>query len=136
MRNTDWSLIRDMMNAAIDFCERIEAAGYTEADRDADVVVNGQPVTVQDILTSAWTYPENMRYEIIRMRHDDRTNLAYVPGTSRILTAMAEASAEMVAAGKGAGEEPVRRMITWFEKDGAVLLETAIKRRRSAATTE
>ncbi|RCW28225.1 hypothetical protein DFR48_101234 [Ciceribacter lividus] len=135
MRNTNWSLIRNMMNAAIDFCERVEAAGYTEADRDADVVVNEQPVTVQDILTSAWTYPENMRYEIIRMRYEDRTNLAYVPEMSRILTAMAEASAELVG-GKGLAEEPVRRMITWFEKDGAVLLETAIKHRRSAAATE
>jgi len=59
---TDWALIRDMMRAAIDACERVEAAGYTENDRDASLSIGGREVTVHDILVSAWTYPETVRY--------------------------------------------------------------------------
>ncbi len=33
---TDWNLIREMMAAAIDACEQIEAAGYTELDSPLD----------------------------------------------------------------------------------------------------
>lgn len=64
---TDWNTIRRMMNAAIDACERIERSGYNENDRDATISVNGQAVSVQDLLVSAWTYPENVRYQIIRI---------------------------------------------------------------------
>ncbi|MFK4259842.1 hypothetical protein [Agrobacterium tumefaciens] len=56
---TDWNLIREMMGAAIDACERIEAAGYTENDRDASIDVGGQQVSVHDFLVDAWTLPEN-----------------------------------------------------------------------------
>ncbi len=39
---TDWNLIREMMSAAIDTCERIEACGYSENDRDASAVLAGK----------------------------------------------------------------------------------------------
>lgn len=69
---TDWNVIRGMMNAAINACERIEASGYAETDRDATINVGGQQVSVRDMLVSAWTYPENLRYQIIRQRHEKR----------------------------------------------------------------
>ncbi|WP_343313321.1 hypothetical protein AAIB41_10560 [Brucella sp. BE17] len=40
----DWNLIREMMGAAIDACEWIEAAGaYIENDRDATIAGVGYP---------------------------------------------------------------------------------------------
>lgn len=76
---TDWNLIREMMAAAIDSCEKMEALDYTEAQRAKLVQINGNDVSVQDIVTSAWTYPESLRYQIIRQRHDANADLPYVP---------------------------------------------------------
>ncbi|WP_455874794.1 hypothetical protein [Rhizobium yanglingense] len=93
---TDWELIRDMMAAAIDACE---------SDRDAAVSVRG-----------AWTYPENIRYAIIRERHEKADDRAYVPEASRTLVAMAHAAAEIIGSGqpKAPAADDIRKMITWF----------------------
>lgn len=45
---TDWNLIREMMSAAIDKCERIEARGYSENDRDASALLARQDVSVHE----------------------------------------------------------------------------------------
>ena len=135
MMKTDWKLIRDMMNAAIDTCERVEACGYKEDDRDATTEVGGQLVSVQDVFVSAWTYPETMRYRIIRDRHDSGTDLAYVPETARILIAMAQACGELI--GTEVDQLPVgdelRKMIDWFETHAPSTIENAIAERRSGA---
>ncbi|WCA60509.1 hypothetical protein G6M16_015125 [Agrobacterium tumefaciens] len=89
---TDWTSIRGMLNAAIDACERIEALRYAETDREATTDIGGQEVSVHDFLVSAWTYPEKLRYQIIRERHDTGVDLPYVPETSRILLAMSQAA--------------------------------------------
>jgi len=131
---TDWDLIREMMKAAIDTCERIEKAGYKESDREATIDVNGQQVSVHDILVSAWTMPENIRYQIIRERHLSGSDLHYVPEAARILTATAQAGAELIGASTpGPAEDDIRRMITWFKDHAAPGIETAIKTRRNAA---
>ncbi|TXN06403.1 hypothetical protein FV219_09795 [Methylobacterium sp. WL122] len=128
---TDWSLIREMMSAAIDTCERIEACGYSENDRDASAVLAGQDVSVYEMLVSAWTYPENIRYKIIRSRHDNQNDLPYVPEAARILIAMAQASAELIDANVSATREAdVRRMIDWFQNKAALKVEEAIFNKR------
>jgi hypothetical protein len=131
---TDWNLIRDMMNAAIDACERVEAAGYTESDRCATINVQGRKVSVHDFLISAWTLPENIRYQIIRERHDKGANLPYVPEAARILIAMAQASAELIGAGTvaPAGNE-VRSMVSWYGNHAAPHIEQAIAEQRRAS---
>ncbi len=130
---SDWNLIRGMMGAAIDACERIEAAGYTESDRDASIDVGGQQVSVQDFLVSAWTLPENLRYQIIRERHDQATGLPYVPEAARILVAMAQASAELIGAGDTAPtRDDIQKMIQWFGNHAAPGIEQAIADRRRA----
>ncbi|MBU0737529.1 MAG: hypothetical protein KJ981_19745 [Alphaproteobacteria bacterium] len=127
---TDWVLVRRMMQAAIDFCEQVETAGYRETDRDAIAVVNGQAVSVQDVLTSAWTYPETMRYAIIRRRHQTDDDLAYVPETARILTAMAAACAELCGAKPGIGEAAgTADMLRWFEMHAGEMLKAALATR-------
>jgi len=130
---TDWEQIRGMMNAAIDACERIEATGYVAADRDATIDVRGQAVSVHDLLVSAWTYPENIRYQIIRERHAKEADLAYVPETARILIAMAEAGAELIQAGDATpARENIQTMIAWFGNHAAAGIERAVSDRRRA----
>lgn len=130
---TDWSLVRDMMLAAIDACARIEAAGCREDDRDAAIALGGARVSVQDILVSAWTYPEAVRYQIIRERHERGCDLPYVPEAARILVATAQAAAELIGAGDGMpAEDAIRDMIRWFGDHAAPGIERAIAERRRA----
>ena len=107
---TDWTLIREMMATAIDACERLEAAGYRENDRDAVVTMHGQDVSVHDFLVSAWTYPEAIRYAIIRNRHDSGDDRAYVPEAARIILAMAQAASELI--GSRAPDTPAANEIS------------------------
>ena len=108
-------MIREALNAAIDSCEGLDQAGYAEEHRSLSVQVNGQQVSVQEFLISAWTLPENARYEIIRARHDKNLDLAYVPEAARILTAVAGACAELIGSGDMPPAEPyMRGMIDWY----------------------
>jgi hypothetical protein len=115
LMQTDWKLIRNAINTAIDSCEELERAGYNEGHRDRTVEINGQQVSLQDFLVSAWTLPENLRYAIIRQRHDDATDLPYVPETARIMTAVTAACAELVGAGtQSSSSMAMNGMIDWF----------------------
>lgn len=127
MPKTDWTLIRAMMETAIGACEKIEAMGYTERDRETLLDVAGHPVSVHDFMTSAWTLPESMRYQIIRDRHDAGTDLPYVPEYARILLAMAQASAELIG-GKDSptSEAAVQQMLDWYRLHALPHLRRAI----------
>ena len=112
---TDWKLIRETMNAAIDSCERLERAGYAERHRDLKVDVRGRPVSIYEFMVSAWTMPENARYEIVRQRHEKGIDVPYIPESARILTAVAAACAELVGAGETPSVgDPARGMIRWY----------------------
>lgn len=112
---TDWNLIREMMNTAIDSCEQIEAAGFDESHRSATVTINGAECTVMDFLISAWTLPENLRYKIIRDRHDAGSDAPYVPEAARILQAMAQACSELVGAvSQPSTQQAIAGMNRWF----------------------
>lgn len=128
---TDWNVIRDMMNAAINACERIEASGYAETDRDATINAGSQQVSVHDLLASAWTYPENLRYQIIRERHETGGDLPYVPETARILLAMSQAAAELVNTGDATpAREKIQEIIAWFDNHLVTGVEAAKAARR------
>jgi hypothetical protein len=74
-----------------------------------------------------WTYPEDIRYQIIRERHDNESNLPYVPEATRIIIAMSQASTELIDANvSGKPEVEVRRMIEWFREKSAPKFEEAI----------
>ncbi|WP_244562625.1 hypothetical protein [Agrobacterium fabrum] len=131
MVKTDWNSIRGVLNAAIDACERIEALQYAEADREATTDIGGQEVSVHDFLVSAWTYPEKLRYQIIRERHDTGVDLPYVPEAARILLAMSQAAIELVdAGGVTPAKQDIQKMINWFEEDLVRGIERAIATRR------
>jgi hypothetical protein len=112
---TDWKLIRDVLNTAIDSCEALENAGYREGHRSRTVDVSGLEVSLQEFLVSAWTLPERARYEVIRQRHDNGTDLPYVPETARIMTAVTAACTELIGAGTDStGGVAVSGLVNWF----------------------
>ena len=128
MVSTDWSLIRAMMESAINACERLEALGLREGHREAAVLVNGQAVSVSDILTSAWTYPETLRYRIIRQRHEAGLDQPYVPETARVLVNVAQACAELIGAGTiDPVDQGCHRMVRWYDDHALPLIEQAIQ---------
>ena len=65
--HTDWPLVRQLLSAAVDACEAAERLGLADEDRDLPTGVG--PVAVADVLASAWTYAENVRYAVVRARH-------------------------------------------------------------------
>jgi hypothetical protein len=131
--STDWKLIREMMAAAIDSCEQIESAGYTELDRSLTVDISGEKVSVYEFMISAWTLPENLRYRIIRDRHDKGIDLPYVPEAARIIIRMAEACAELIGAGEAnPAEEEARSAIQWYRARAVPRVQQAIAMARSA----
>jgi hypothetical protein len=112
---TDWKLVRDVLNAVIDSCEGLERIGYSEADRGRTVEVNGRQVSVQDFLVSAWTLPENARYTIIRERHKMGADNPYVPESARMLLAVSAACAELIGAGKEPpGGTSMQELASWY----------------------
>ena len=130
---TDWNLIRELMAAVIDSCEQIEATGYAEQDRHLTVDVSGQKVTVQDIMISAWTLPENLRYQIIRDRHDKGADLPYIPEVARAMVKMAEACSELVGAGEvKPAEAEARSAIQWYRAHAVPLIQRTIATQHTA----
>lgn len=124
---TDWDLIRSMMATAIDACEAIETMAYEEAHRDIAIDVGRDRVTVFDYMVSAWTFPESLRYQIIRERHDVGTDLPYVPEFARIIVAMAQASAELIGAKESApAQAALQQMMAWYRDHALPGLERAI----------
>jgi hypothetical protein len=101
---TDWNLIRDVMNAALDACEHAERLKLGASDRDLRTR-SAPVVSVFDILTSAWTYPEKLGYEIIRARHALSTDVPYRLELARVVAGVGAACAELV--GSDALDHPV-----------------------------
>ena len=97
---TDWQLIRQLINTAIDACEQVEAAGYTESDREATVMVGNVDVKVCEFLQSAWIMPENYTYMAIRARHELKENKPYTPEFARVLRAIAYFCSELIGTNK------------------------------------
>ena len=126
---TDWQQIREMMNTVIDSCEQIETAGFREEHRAATVDIKGIDYSVQEFLISAWTLPENIRYQIIRERHEAGGDLPYVPEAARILVAMAQACAELVGAHDIApAKKAIEGMNHWYKGYAVPHVMTAIER--------
>jgi len=125
---TDWQQIREMMSTVIDSCEQIETAGFNEEHRSATVEIKGVDYSVQDFLISAWTLPENIRYQIIRERHEAGNDLPYVPEAARILVSMAQACAELVGAAETApAQKAIAGMNNWYKTYAVQHMTTAIR---------
>jgi hypothetical protein len=126
---TDWNLIRSMMETAIGACEQMEAMGYNESHRHLSTETSQGPVTVFDLMVSSFTYPESIRYQIIRERHDAGADQPYVHEFSRLLVAMAQASAELVG-GKDVApaSASLEQMLAWYKDLALPHLRRAIEK--------
>lgn len=115
---TDWKQIRELLNTAVDACETIEELGITESDRSRTIEIPGAgEVTVFDFLQSAWTYPENQTYAVVRERHDHGMDKPYTPESARILVNVARLCAELVDGGnKGSLEKITGDLNSWYQK--------------------
>ncbi len=95
---TDWQIVRELMNSVIDSCEAIENLEITEADKTAPL--QSAPANVWDALQSTWTYPENVQYEVIRVRHELNIDKSHTPEAARALINAAKVCAELIEAGE------------------------------------
>lgn len=86
---------------------------------------------IHDFLVTAWTYPEKLRYQIIRERHDTGVDLPYVPEAARILLAMSQAVSELVDAGEVTpAKQDIQQIIKWFDEDLARGIDSAVATHR------
>lgn len=121
---TDWDLIRNLLNAAVDACETVEKLGITEEDRSLMYTEGNQDIaTVYDFLQSSWTYPESLTDNVIRYRHELKANEPYINELSRTLIKVAELSARTVNAkdhlttqlsDNQTMKESVEKLISWY----------------------
>jgi hypothetical protein len=126
---TDWDQIRNVFSAAIDFCEQLEALGYSEDARTRSALINGKSVSAFEIVTSAWSIAEATRYAVIRSRHDTDNDLPYVPETARIIAAAAGVCAELVHSDrKVSAAAGIDRLTTWLKSDGARALAATLNK--------
>lgn len=128
---TDWKMIRDLMSSVIDFGEAVEAAGWREDDRERTVQINGRQMSLYEFMVSAHTLPENLRYQIIRDRHDSNADAPYISETARAIKAMGEACAELVgAANARPTDEQVRTAIRWYSDYARPHIQKALATKR------
>ncbi len=132
---TDWTLVRGLMAAAIDACEAAERLGVRESDRP---LLTGTGASVFDVMTSAWTYPENVRYAVVRARHALSDGAPYRPELARALAEAAKVCSELVGAthldeAPAAGGKPLRATIRslarWYREEMPAQLTRAVQTR-------
>lgn len=129
---TDWKTIRELMSAVIDFAEGIEMAGYDGADRGLTVQTNGRSTSLSDFMVSAYTLPENLRYRIIRDRHDKGADAPYTSEIARAIKSMGEACAELAgAANAKPAEEQIQMAIRWYGEYALPHIEKALAAKRA-----
>ncbi len=140
---TDWTLIRKLMNATIDACESAELLGVSEAHRT--LPTGTSDVTVQDVLTSAWTYPENTRYEVIRARQQLNDNRPYKIELARAVENVAQVCGELIGANNLSSpvradplqpsmsrsvQEAAEGLARWYQEEMTPQLEHALRPER------
>jgi hypothetical protein len=109
------------------------AAGYIEADCGRAVVLREQPVTLYDVMGSAQTLPEQLRYKVIRERRDKGGDAAYVPEAARMIVHMAEACSELVGADETkSAEQFARWAIDWYRQVAGPAVCRALAERGSS----
>jgi hypothetical protein len=112
---TDWQLIREVMNATIDACEKLEVLEVTPAEKGDPRARWGDyesGVSVGDFFDRFWRYPEGSQRDIIRLRSrlgiGDQT---YYSDFARALINTAAACAEII----GVSQEDLDRRNDEFE---------------------
>lgn len=96
---TNWQLIRRLVDSALDACESLDRLEITDNERSVLSTVDGKSAaTVWDALQSAITFPENVRYTVIRGRGQLCDAAPFVQPLSRVLQQVGALVAELVGA--------------------------------------
>ncbi len=96
---TDWNLIREVFNSAVNALETVDRLGIDENHRHLPFQRDGADIChVWDFLQSAWTYPENLSFDVVRARHDLNADRPYTNEKSRTLLKVAQLCAELIDA--------------------------------------
>lgn len=145
---TDWTLIRRLVNSALDACEAIDRLEIKDEERCAPLrTVDGQEAgSVWDLLQSAYIAPENARYTIIRGRGQLGCAAPFVQPVSRVLQQVGSLAGELVGAQQlqtpVAGLEPyapeneqsmeavIESLARWYENHLVTTIEDAVSRSR------
>ena len=128
---TDWQLIRALMNSVIDACEAVENLNVTDEERTIPLATN--PANVWDTIQSSWIYPENVQYEIIRIRHERGNDKHYTPESARALVNAAKVCAELIGAGEAqAIQQPVQNLSQWYVAHMVPQVTNAIETKRKS----
>lgn len=145
---TDWNLIRELVNSALDACEALDRLEITDDERSATIrTEHGQfSGSVWDALQSAHTFPENVRYMVIRGRGQLDDSAPFVQPVSRMLQQVGSLAAELVGAQqlqvpvKGIDpyspergqsiESAIQNLAEWYESHLVPNIEGALARTR------
>lgn len=128
---TDWQLIRALMNSVIDACEAVENLNVTDEERTLPLATN--PANVSDAIQSSWIYPENVQYEIIRIRHELGNDKHFTPESARALVNAAKVCAEMIGAGDAQPiQQPVKNLSQWYVAHMVPQVTNAIETKRKS----
>ena len=93
---SNWKLIRELVNAAIDSCELAESLDIKDEEWPATMKVKERDVSAWDFLQSSWRYPENLRDCLVRARHGLGEDRKYTDELQRTLTLTGMLAAELV----------------------------------------
>jgi hypothetical protein len=93
---TNWKLIRELTNAAIDACEKAESLKISDREQSASIRVGERDVTAWDFLQSSWRYPENLRDCLVRARSKLGEDRKFVDELQRTLIAVGNVSSELI----------------------------------------
>jgi hypothetical protein len=143
---TDWNLIRDTFNAAIDALETVDRLAIDENHRHLPFEKDGEVVChIWDFLQSSWTYPENLSFDLVRARHDLNADHPYTNEKSRTLLKVAQLCAELVdtkdvqsqISGSGEKQASIEQMVKtlsdWYRNYMIPALEKTMKDSRTNA---
>jgi hypothetical protein len=129
--STDWKLVRELMNSAIDACEAVEKLDITSEERETPL--EGSQATVWDALQSSWIYPENVQYAVIGARHQGGNEKHYTPEAARALVNAAKVCAELIEADQTPPiQEPVQKLAQWYTGYMVPQVTTAIESKRKS----
>ena len=145
---TDWTLVRRLVNSALDACEALDQLEITDDERSATIrTVDGHEAgTVWDALQSAHTAPENVRYMVIRGRGQLSDSAPFVQPVSRVLHQVGALAAELVGAQRlqtpikdldpyapgreQSLESAIENLAAWYESHLVSGVEDAVARAR------
>ena len=129
---TDWQMIRELMNSVIDACEAVENLDLSADERDTPLATS--PANVWDAIQSSWIYPENVRYEVIRARHQLENDKHFTPESARALVNAAHVCAEMIGAGEAQPiQNSVKKLAQWYPNHLVPQVTNAIETKRNSS---